>query len=132
MRYTLLAVLAGLSGCATQANYEKMLQSWVGDSEAHLVSSWGPPASVYEAGGSRILTYVQSGQAVLPGASYTTPVRTTTYGNVGLTPYNATSTTYLPQQGAPTVISMSCTVHFTVTQDRISNWSWQGNNCRAR
>ena len=37
-----------LTGCATTAGYEKILNSWVGDNADHLVSSWGPPASSYQ------------------------------------------------------------------------------------
>ena len=42
----LLAALA-VTSCATTANYEKILQSWVGNSEDHLVESWGPPQRSY-------------------------------------------------------------------------------------
>jgi hypothetical protein len=54
----MLAVL--LCGCATEAGYERMLQSWVGKSERALVAQWGVPHGFYEAGGTRYLTYTNS------------------------------------------------------------------------
>ena len=36
-----------LIGCATSANYQKILDTWIGASESSLVSTWGPPQNAY-------------------------------------------------------------------------------------
>lgn len=41
-----IAIAAILSACATTANYEKILQSWVGSEEIDLIRKWGPPNKV--------------------------------------------------------------------------------------
>ena len=54
----LLLVITGLlAGCATTANYEKTLNSWVGHSESALISSWGPPSNSYTSGDTTSLSF---------------------------------------------------------------------------
>jgi hypothetical protein len=130
MRRAIWMGALALAGCATQAKFESRLDSWMGHRESELLASYGPPQSVYTVSDhERVLTYVQTGQIVLPGQNYTTPMVTNTNGYVGGTNYHATSTTYLPQQGAPTVIGLSCTVNFTVVGEIVTRWRWQGNHC---
>ena len=58
-----IIVVLLLAGCATasratSANYEKILQAWMGASEDKLVSSWGAPVSTYKTdSGSKLLTF---------------------------------------------------------------------------
>src|SRR5207245_11809969 len=42
----LLAVLI-VAGCATRANYEKILNTWIGASADRLVQRWGAPARTF-------------------------------------------------------------------------------------
>ena len=52
------AIALFLTVCATTANYEKVLSSWVGNNADNLVSSWGPPESSYPlSDGGRVLQY---------------------------------------------------------------------------
>jgi hypothetical protein len=60
--FLLLLSLFFIFGCATTANrattanYEKILQSWVGSHADNLVASWGPPQSSYQlSNGGRVL-----------------------------------------------------------------------------
>ena len=46
-----------VAGCATRAGYETALSTWVGASEATLLSGWGAPDSFYESEGTKYLTY---------------------------------------------------------------------------
>lgn len=122
MFLSVLAMLA-LAACATAGKYEAVLNSWLGSTEAELVSAWGPPMRVYDApGGTRVLTYSNSGNIVMPG----TPARyqSTVIGN----------TVYTQQVGGTSGynIALSCTTNITVTNGRITHWSWQGNNCVSR
>ena len=42
-----VAIAIFLTACATTANYEKILSSWVGKNADDLVSSWGPSSQQY-------------------------------------------------------------------------------------
>ena len=120
--YLLWPVLIGaLASCATEANYEKILDSWTGSSENELLNSWGPPDSVYESGGTKYLTYARGNTVVLPGTapSYqSTVVGNTMYTNpVGGTP--------------PLVMNRHCKTTFTIQSGIIVSWRWEGNACKA-
>jgi hypothetical protein len=136
------AIVIFLSACATTANYEKILSSWVGKNVDNLVLSWGPPASFYPlSDGGRVLQY--SNQRNVQFGGYTTMVPQTTYqngtvnayGNGGSAyrNYSGTSTTYVQQTTPVQNIAMQCITRFTVNaQGIITRWAWQGNDCRAR
>ena len=93
-----------LAGCGTTANYEKILNSWVGTAADNLVMRWGPPSNSYPlSNGGRVLEY--SNQRNIQFGGYTTTVPQTTYssGNVNVYGtggsaygnYSGTSTTYV-------------------------------------
>ncbi len=57
-----------LSGCATATSegYTKIVDSWMGASEAKIVSAWGVPDSVYQLNETdKVFTYEESSQAIL-------------------------------------------------------------------
>ncbi|MNO20213.1 hypothetical protein D3C76_99620 [compost metagenome] len=122
MKWLALALLPlVLSGCATEAKYEQILQSWVGSSELELIQKWGPPQQAYETGGHRFLVYSSSGNMYLPG---TAPTYQTTY--VGNTAYTNS------YGGSPGMnVQLSCVTTFEVANELITNWNWRGNNCTA-
>lgn len=118
----LTAILFALAGCATTGNYEKNLQSWVGNTELNLIRKWGPPRQSYEAGGSKFLVYSSSRNVYLPGTapSYTTTV-------IGNTAYTD------PVGGTPGQnIGLSCQTTFEISGERVVSWRWKGNDCKAR
>ena len=104
-----------LVGCATSANYTKILNSWVGSTENQLVSSWGPPLGSYvKDDGSKVLTYQQTGSYQLPGQSVTDPM-----------------SGYPTSTAGPTVIT-KCTTRFNISPSgKITGGSWEGNSCTA-
>ncbi len=123
MKRTLIALAFGflLAGCATEAKYGELLDTWMGASESQLISQWGAPASVYESGGAKYLTYRNASSGYVPGtpASYqSTVVGNTVYTNrIG---------------GSPGfMVSRWCDTTFTVRDSLVVHWSWQGNGCRA-
>lgn len=120
MKRALLVLL--LAGCATTANYEKILASWVGQSESDLVRTWGPPTGVYESGGLRMLTYDRSAQNYAPGTapSYQTQV----IGNQVFTRQVGGSSGY--------TVNRACTTNFEIKDGRVVNWRYEGNACTAR
>jgi len=118
---TLLFVI-GLSACATTANYEKILSSWVGHNVDELVSSWGYPANSFKApNGNTVYAYSSAG-------SYTIPTNTTsTYNVYGNSVYGNTTTT-----GGQT-LNFTCQTLFEVNESNvITTWSWKGNSCKEK
>lgn len=110
-----------VSGCATEAKYGELLDTWMGSSESQLIAQWGVPSSVYESGGVKYLTYRNSASGFVPGtpASYqSTVVGNTVYTNrIG---------------GSPGfMINRWCDTTFTIRDGTIIHWSWKGNGCRA-
>ena len=142
-RAILLLVAAGvIAGCATTANYEKILNTWVGDHADNLVSSWGPPQRSFNlSDGSTILEYTASRNIQTGGYTYTSPQTTyhsgstSAYGSGGSAygTYSGTSTTYVQKQTPTYNINLWCKTIFTANSNGIiTKWSWKGNNCRAR
>lgn len=117
----LAALLLTLAGCATTANYEKILNSWIGNTELDLIRKWGPPQQSHETGGRKFLVYTSSRNVYIPGTepSYTTTV-------IGNTAYTN------PVGGTPGEnIGLSCQTTFEISGDRIVSWRWEGNDCTA-
>ncbi len=109
-----------LTGCATTANFEKMLSGWIGASEEGLISSWGPPSRVYSSGANKYLTYDKSASGYVPG---TAPTYTTTViGNTAYTNVTGGSSGYS--------YSKNCSTTFTIVNGSVSSWRWEGNACR--
>lgn len=117
-----LVVALILCGCATTANYEKILNSWMGDEEVNLIRKWGPPYQTYESSGRKFLVYGSRSNMYVPGVapSYQTTVagNTAFTNQVGGTPgYN---------------IDFVCITTFEIASNRIVSWQWRGNDCKAR
>jgi hypothetical protein len=131
-----------LAGCATTANYEKILNTWVGSHVDDLVSSWGPPRSSFPlSDGGKVIEYSSSRNIQVGGYTTTVPQTTYTTGNASAYGsggyaygnYSGTSTTYVQQTTPVQNIALQCVTRFTINaQGLITRWSWQGNDCKAR
>lgn len=111
-----------LAGCATTANYEKMLNSWIGAPEIDLVRTWGPPDNQYSSSGIKFITYQKNGAVYIPGTS---PTYTTTM--IGNTAHTTTS------GGSPGYnIYLNCKTTFEIKDEKIINWKWEGNGCKSK
>lgn len=121
---TLLALCASviLAGCATTANYEKLLSSWVGHSELELIRAWGSPVGQYESGGVRFVTYEQRRNVFIPGTNPT--YQTNIIGNTAYTTAVGGSPAYN--------IPLSCRTTFEIQNERVTSWRWEGNGCKSR
>jgi len=110
-----------LASCATTENYEKILASWVGQSEGALIRSWGPPDSSYESSSDKYLTYSKSRSGYIPGTqpSYQTQI-------IGGTAY---TTAYGGSPGYS--YNRNCKTTFTVSSGTITSWRYEGNACVA-
>lgn len=127
-RGLLLLSLLLLIGCATRANYEKILNSWTGAPVDSLVRSWGPPSSSYR---------LQSGGQILVYDSRSSQTMTTPM-HVQQAPGTFVGSTYFP--GPTTVtggqvytINRWCKTQFEVSErGTVRNWRYEGNYCVAR
>lgn len=136
-----IVALALLSACATTANYESVLKSWMGSHVDSLVASWGPPQSSYQlSNGGQVIEYVSSRNVQVGGYTYSAPQTTyqsgsvSAYGTGGSAygTYSGTSTTYVQKQTPTYNVNTWCKTRFTTNSSRIiERWAWQGNNCRA-
>lgn len=127
------------TGCASTANYEKKLASWVGSNTDNLVSSWGPPQGFFKlSDGGSVLEYGQARDVQIGGYTYTAPQTTyesgsvSAYGSRGSAygNYSGTQTTYVQQQSPTYNVNVWCKTRFTANPHGvITNWSWEGNNC---
>jgi hypothetical protein len=111
-----------LASCATEQNYQKLLDTWVGSNEGNLIASWGPPDSVYESDGTKYLTYSKSSTGYFPG---TPPSYQTTM--IG-------STAYTTAVGGTSgfAYSNNCKTTFTIQNRTITSWRYEGNRCVAK
>ncbi|WP_220427418.1 hypothetical protein, partial [Klebsiella pneumoniae] len=58
--FAALLITFFLSGCATEAGYQRVLNSWMGSTDVSLIQSWGPPQQSYELSGHTFLVYSNS------------------------------------------------------------------------
>lgn len=88
-----------LSGCATEAGYQKIVNSWMGSDKHDLIEKWGVPTNNYkEDEHTEYFSYVE------------TSVSSDSSGNI----YN-----------------WKCDTTFTITDDKVTSWKYNGNKCRA-
>lgn len=104
-----------LSACATEAQYQKNLNSWLGSTESELVEKWGPPDQVYELEGKKYLTYIYSNSNYVPQT-----VNSNVIGNSVQTQVYGGYTQH-----------WYCKTIMTIENKEITNWKYEGNACRA-
>ncbi len=113
-----------ISGCATEADYRKVVDSWVGKRSQELVNRWGYPKSevvapdknkVYVYHKSRLLNYTQ--------------YYYTNYGSMGYGEYGNSSETGSTTQ----TIRLDCTTWFEIDRktQKIKGVAFKGNLCMA-
>lgn len=110
-----------ITGCGTTANYEKVLQSWVGQWEGSLVEAWGVPDGTYTSGDVKFLTYMKSRSGYVPGTSPT--YSTQIIGNTAYTSSYGGSPGYS--------FTLTCKTTFKIMGGRVVGWSHEGNHCKA-
>lgn len=110
-----------LSGCATTAKYEKILDSWVGVSEQELIESWGVPDSTYKVGNAKFLSYRYSNQKILYGS----PPMYVSNVHKGMIYTNTVGGT------SDMVVSDWCKTTFTIENGKVVKWTFNGNSCIA-
>ena len=119
-KFVLLAIIL-ISGCATAEKYEAKIKTWIGSSESALVSSWGPPDSVYENGGLKYLRYAKSVSGYIPGTAPT--YQTQIIGN------QAYTTSYGGSPGFS--YTEHCKTTFIISGGSINGYRFEGDACRS-
>ena len=91
-------------GCATTAQYEKNLGTWMGSDVNHLIEAWGVPAQTFTMpNGNKMFTYY------FDGGSRTQFI----YGSAFTTNYG-------------------CKTTFTSdSSNKVTNWAYEGNSCKS-
>ena len=116
-----------ITGCATSAKYNKILDTWLGHDVNELVNStWGYPDSSFVApNGNKVYVYGYQSSTYIPQTLNTT----SNYNVIGNTVYgNSTTNSF----GGFTV-NNQCTTYFEVdSMNKIVNWKWKGNSCKSR
>ena len=110
-----------LVGCATQSGYDVRLHEMIGSSEPDVIRVLGPPGSIHDRVGIRILTYTR-GSASAPSAGRTYNAMSPTGGGFVL---------ILAGGSPPGAVGLWCTTRVYVTDVRVSRYAHEGNNCRA-
>ena len=127
-----------LMGCATTANYEAILDSYVGANVDELIVNWGPPdKEAALSNGDRILEYRDEHTGTSGGGSYTvyeTQNQTgTVYTPSGPLPYSS-SVRFPVTHTMPVFTShVFCVTRFKVSKTGIVlSYTYKGNDCVAK
>lgn len=131
-----------LTSCATTANYESILNSWIGTHADGLVTSWGSPQNSYPlSSGGHVIEYIRQGSVAISGYTYYVPQTSfhagsvSAYGRYGSSAYgtySGTTMTYVPMQTPSFNVHMECKTQFVIDKSGIiTKWQWHGNSCKA-
>jgi hypothetical protein len=112
----ILFTILFIVGCATQAKYEAILNTWIGSNINNMMNSWGYPSGSFKSpNGNTVYVYGDSRTMTMPTQSRTTQ---DFLGN-----YETTIT------GGET-INLHCTTYIeTDEHGMIVKWSFKGNHC---
>lgn len=120
MRALAWVLAVALAGCVPSAGgYERMLDGWLGASEAELIARWGVPLGSYDSGSSRFLTYDES-RIVSDSGSAPVVVRNRAAGTVRAV-----------GGSDPAVTQYQCRTVFELKGGRVAAWRFSGNGCLA-
>ena len=107
----LVVTILFLNGCRTTDGFKKNMDSWIGGSEITLIRTNGAPTSTYESNGIKFLVYNYS--------RTTKDYYSTDYYYGSASTVNYGGNTY------------ECEVTYEVSNDKITNVRWRGNDCKA-
>ncbi len=96
-----------LAACATEAVYTQNVRSWVGKSQANLLTVWGEPTKINDSDGVRTITYDTS-------RASTDQPRVTT------------------KPGAAPIGPLRCETRFFIENGVITRFAFDGNDCKAK
>lgn len=117
----IIGALAGGVACTTPtvSGYTRNVKAWVGRTPEELITAWGPPTQVLENGETLYYIYTVNRTIPLPGTQARDPSGQLQYIS--------------PLQETPAYeTDLFCQTTFVVSDDVITDWSFQGDACRAR
>lgn len=110
-----------LTSCRSVQSYDDMLHSWLGQSEAQLVATWGAPVDMQTiAPGRQLFTYIKERQVNVPGEA---PNYTALGEDSAYNPYG---------DSLGETFDYYCKTMFTTQDDIIVGYSWDGDGCLMR
>jgi hypothetical protein len=110
-----------LAACATSANYQKNLNSWVGEDEATLLAKWGKPSKTYEVEGYKYLVFNTSGELSSPG------INTDSQNTVAGTSIFGGANGWIPSL----TFWSNCQTTFELQKNIIVSFEFKGADCRS-
>lgn len=124
-KLAIVAVVLALSGCATSAKYEALLDTWKGKNINELVESWGYPDNTITApNGNTVYVYGYHQSTYIPKTNYVS-------SGVGFDGGNLDSRISISSFGGYTV-EENCSTYFEVDSGKtIIMWKWKGNACKT-
>lgn len=134
IKLSVLLISLVLAGCATTANYETKLNTFIGVSENNLIASWGVPDKEYHLNdGKKAVEYVHKNTIRSGGYTYTVPQTAYHSGVIGDKPYSGTFTQYVVQTEPVQQYKLFCKTSFIInTKGLVESWQHEGNDCVAR
>ena len=120
-----LLLVSGCTPSRTTANYEAILETYVGFQEVELVRKWGTPSRVHKVDGSRFLTYISENQVHVSG---TAPSYKTTCTNYG---FQEKCTSQAVGGSAARTYTDRCITTFELQDDIVMRWQIDGNDCKS-
>ena len=110
--------LTFLAACQSVSSYDKFLSSWIGRSEADLVTTWGAPAYMGNITPERqVFVYIKQKTIVMPAddPNYAILNENSAYDAFG--------------DDLEQAYDYYCKTTFTTQDDIIVNYSWSGDGC---
>lgn len=130
MKHLALLLALAAAGCATSASmdarYEASLLRWKGASRADLEASWGKPLLEALTADGTVLMYARRVDIDERGGAPGSPVVVVSRTN-GVPSAGAV----LAGAPAPATLPVTCTTRFTLKDDHVVAWSYQGPGCGA-
>lgn len=129
---SLLASSLLMTACATTANFETNLNSWVGKSESELVGSLGNPVQIIKLpDGDHALVYAAA--RIIRSGGYSTQTNSYDNGwdkNKHSRGWSGNSTS--TQQNVPLTDSLySCVTRYIIHNDLVKATGHTGNDCKS-
>lgn len=124
-------LVLGLSGCATMANYDAKLATYMGATEEQIVANWGIPNKTYTLdNGKKALEFLNRSVIEVGGFTSVTPYTTYQTGTINGQEYRGTSTSYVIEKDPPRKQRLSCKTTFLLDKDgNVESFNRSGNNC---
>ncbi len=124
IKFLAISILLTLSGCATQEEFDKKLNIWIGKTDSELIGSYGPPMETIKLpNGAQ--SFVYSSKRLIQRAEQWSS--NSSYGGNNKGASSSYSSSYTPAGQE----LRQCTVRFTIEKHTVTAVSKAGDDCRA-